>query len=79
MDCLTSRILLQKICSYKCQFNVWLSSKLVLSSSYDGLAKHKAKAPDVLDPNQNAEKKCNFKLKFKQLKYLLKESVSKTY
>ena len=68
MDCLTSRRLLQKICSYKCQFctKVLASSKAGLSSSYhvDGWAKCKEKVPDVSDPNQNVETTCNFKLKF---------------
>ena len=39
MDCQTLRKLLQKFCSYKCQFctNVWASSSHAgLSSSYDG-------------------------------------------
>ena len=41
------RRLLQKICSYKCQFctKVWASSKAGLTSSYDGWAKCKEKVP----------------------------------
>ena len=39
---ITSRILLQYVCSYKCQF-----FKPGLSSSYDGWAKYKEKVPDV--------------------------------
>ena len=59
MDCLTLR-LLQKVCSYKCQFctNVRAFSSLQcwsLTSSHDGWAKCKEKVPDVLDPNQNVE------------------------
>ena len=64
MDCLTSKRLLQKICSYECQFCTKVSSKAGLLSSYDDWAKCKQKVPDVLDPNQNAEKTCNSKLKF---------------
>ena len=56
---ITSRILLQYVCSYKCQF-----FKPGLSSSYDGWAKYKEKVPDVPEPNQNVEKTCNSKLKF---------------
>ena len=36
--------------------------KADLSSLSDGLAKYKEKVPDVTDPNQNVEKKCNYKL-----------------
>ena len=45
MICLTSKILLQNVCSYKCQFcaKVCGSSKAGLSSSYDGWAKYKEK------------------------------------
>ena len=57
MDCLTLRRLLQKVCSYKCQFNA------ALSSSYDGWAKCKEKVP-VSDPNQNVETRSHSKLKF---------------
>ena len=39
---ITSRILLQYVCSYKCQF-----FKPGLSSSYDGWTKYKEKVPDV--------------------------------
>ena len=65
MDRLTSRRLLQKICSYKFQFctKVWASSKSKagLSKSYDGWEKCKEKVPD---PNQNVETTCNSKFKF---------------
>ena len=66
MDCLTLRRLLQKVCSYKCQFctKVWASSNAGLSSSYDDWAKCKEKVPYVPDPNQNVETTCNSKLKF---------------
>ena len=57
MDCLTLRILLQKVCSYKYQFCTKAKEvfKAGLSSSYDGWAKCKEKVPDVSDPNQNVE------------------------
>ena len=66
MDCLTSRILLQKVCSYKYQFCTKAKEvfKAGLSSSYDGWAKCKEKVPDVSDPNQNVETTYNSKLKF---------------
>ena len=70
VDCLTSRRLLQKVCSYKCQFctNVCYKNlpvcKAGLSSSYDGWTKCKEKVPHVSDPNQNVETTCNSKLKF---------------
>ena len=70
MDCLTLRRLLQKVCSYKCQFctNVCYEHlpvfKAGLSSSYDGWGKCKEKVPDVSDPNQNVETTCSSKLKF---------------
>ena len=67
MDCLTSRILLQKVCSYKYQFCSYQSKvglKAGLSSSYDGWAKCEEIVPDMLDPNQNVQKTCNSKLKF---------------
>ena len=38
--------------------------KAGLSSSYDGWVKCKEIVPDVLDPNQNVQTTCNFKLKF---------------
>ena len=69
MDCLISRILLQKVCSYKkCQF----CTKGYASSGLQGLslkfiygwAKYKEKLPDVSHPNQNVETTCNSKLKF---------------
>ena len=71
MDCLTSRRLFQKICSYKCQFctKVLASSKADFSSSYNGWAKCKEKVPDMSDPNQNVEATCDSKLKFTELKY----------
>ena len=60
IDCLTSRRLLQKICSSKFQFctKVWASSRTGLSSSYGGCVKCKEKVPDVSDSNQNVETKC---------------------
>ena len=69
MDCPTLRRLLQKVCSYKCQFctNVRAFSSLQcwsLTSSHDGRAKCKEKVPDVSDPNQNIETRSHFKLKF---------------
>ena len=66
-DCLTSRRLLQEICSYKCQFcaKVLASSKAGVSSSYDGWAKCKEKVLDVSDPSQNVETTCNSELKFR--------------
>ena len=69
MDCLTIRRLLQKVCSYKCQFctNVRAFSSLQcwsLTSSHDGWAKCKEKVPDVSDPNQNVETRSHPKLKF---------------
>ena len=78
MDCMTSRILLQKVCSYKCQFctKVCASSRLV-SSSYDCWEKHKEKALDVLDPNQNVKTTCNSKLKSAKLKDLFIKRVQK--
>ena len=65
IDCLTSRILLQKVCSYKYQFctKVCASSRLV-SQVHDGWAKYKEKIPDVSDLNQNVETTWNSKLKF---------------
>ena len=41
------------------------------------LVKYKAKVPDVSDPNQNVETKCNSKLKFTELKDLLIKRVQK--
>ena len=69
MDCLTLRRLLQKVCSYKCQFctNVRAFSSLQcwsLASSHDGWAKCKEKVTDVSDPNQNVETRSHSKLKF---------------
>ena len=70
MDDLASRRLLQKVCSYKCQFctNVCYEHlpvfKAGLSSSYDGWAKCKEKLPDVSGRNQNVETTCNSKLTF---------------
>ena len=66
IDCLTLRRLLQKACSYKCQFctNVGAFSKAGLSSSYDGWVKCKEKVLDVSDPNQNVETRSHSKLKF---------------
>ena len=69
MDCLTLRKLLQKVCSYKCQFctNVQAFSSLQcwsLTISHDGWAKCKEKVPDVSDPNQNVETRSHSKLKF---------------
>ena len=59
MDCLTLRRVLQKFCSYKCQFciNIWDFAvfNAGLSSSNDGWEKCKEKVPDVSDPNQNVE------------------------
>ena len=66
MDCLTPRRLLQKSFNYKCQFctKVYASSKVGISSSYDGWAECKEKVPYVSDPNQNVETTSNSKLKF---------------
>ena len=69
MDCVALRRLLQKVCSYKCQFctNVRAFSILQcwpLTSSHDGWEKCKEKAPDLSDPNQNVETRCHSKLKF---------------
>ena len=66
MDCLTSKRLLQKNCSYKCQFctKVWASPKAGPSCSYDDWTKCKEKVPDVSDLNQNVKTTCNSKLKF---------------
>ena len=68
MDCLTSRILLQKVCSYKVSSApkqcMCIFKKAGLSSSYDGWAKYKEKVPDMSDPDQNVETTCNSKLKF---------------
>ena len=66
IDCLTSRILLQKVCSYKYQFCTKAKEvfKAGLSSSYDGWAKCKEKVPDVSDPSQNVETTSHSKLKF---------------
>ena len=66
MECLTSRILLQKACSYRCQFctkNMFIF-KSGLSILYDVRAKYNEKIPDVSDLNQNVETTCNYKLKF---------------
>ena len=38
--------------------------KAVFSRSYDDYSKYKEKVPDVSDPNQDVEKKCNSKLTF---------------
>ena len=66
MDCLTSRILLQKACNYTCQFFItkYVTFKAGLSGSYDGLEKYKEEVADVSNPNQNVETPCNSKLKF---------------
>ena len=69
MDCLTLRRLLQKVCSYKCQFytKVRAFSSLQcwsLTISRDGWAKCKEKVTDVSDPNQNVETRSHSKLKF---------------
>ena len=64
MDCLTSKILM-------CNF------KAGLSSSYDDCAKYKEKVPDVSDPNQNVETKCNSKLRLTELKDLFIKKVQK--
>ena len=69
MDPLTSRRLLQKVCSYKNvssapTYEHLLVFKAGLSSSYDGWAKRKEKVLDVSDPNQNVKTTCNSKLKF---------------
>ena len=53
MHFLTSRILLQKVFSYKCQFCIF---KAGLSSQVHIMAgQNVKKAPDALDPNQNVE------------------------
>ena len=71
MDCLTSKILLQKACSYKCQFCI---KYVTFSRLIDGWIKYKGKVPDVPDPSQNVERMlkqhCNFKLKLTKLKDL---------
>ena len=74
MDCLTSSILLQKACSCKCMcfFNVGLSSL------YDGWAKYKEKVPDVSDPNQNIETKCNPNSSLHNLKIYSSKGCRKT-
>ena len=41
------------------------------------LVKYKEKVPDVSDPNQNVETKCNSKLKFAELKDLFIKRVQK--
>ena len=76
IDCLTSRILLQKGCSYKCQFctKSMCIFKAGLSSSFDGWAKYKEKVTNVSDPNQNVETTCNAKLKFIHQKGCIKTS-----
>ena len=58
MDCLTSKILSQKICNYKYQFCTKAKAvfKAALSSSYDGWVKCKEIVPNVLDPNQDVQK-----------------------
>ena len=76
MDNLTSGILLQKACGYQYQFCTKIS-KAGLSSSSDGLARYKEKAPDVLDSNQNVETTCNSKLKFTERKDLFIKRVKK--
>ena len=79
MDCLTLRILLHKVCSYKCQFqrmSIFQSSMLV-TSSHDGWAKCKEKVLDVSDPNQNAETRSHSKRKFTKLKDLFIKRVQK--
>ena len=67
MDCLTSRILLQKASSYKCQFcaKVCVSARLVFQ------------VPDVSDTNQNVETICNST--FTELKDLYIKRVQKNY
>ena len=74
MDCLTSRKLLQKVCSYKCQFCTATNVSSVLqsmcifkalkSSSYDCWVIYKEKVPGMSDPNQNVKTTYNSKLKF---------------
>ena len=68
MDCLTSNRLLQKICSYKCQFSAPKYGHLPRLVSQVHMAagqnKCKEKVPDVSDPDQNDETTCNSKLKF---------------
>ena len=68
MDCLTSRTLFQKVCSYKCQFCTNLKHlpvfKACLSISYDGWAKCKEKVPNVSDPSQTVETISHCKLKY---------------
>ena len=69
MDCLTSRIPLPKVSSYKYQFctKVCVIFKAGLSSSNDGWAKFRQKVPDMWDSNQNLETIWNSKLKFVEL------------
>ena len=68
MDLLTSKRLLQKICSYKCQFPApKYEHFLRLASQVHVMAgqnKCKENVPDVSDPNQNVQTTCNSKLKF---------------
>ena len=68
MNCLTSRRLLQKICSKECQFSApkYEYFPRLVSHVYmiAGQNKFKEKVPDVSDPNQNAETACSSKLKF---------------
>ena len=45
--------------------------------SLDDWEKHKEKAPDVSDPNQNAEATCKSKLKVRELKDLLIKRVQR--
>ena len=60
-------VLRQSMCTFKAG----------LSSLSDEWAKHKEKAPDVSDPNQNVETTSNSQLKFTELKYLFIKRVQK--
>ena len=82
MDFLTLRILLQKVCSYKCQFctKICASSRLV-SQVHTMMARQNIKKksiPDVSDPNQNVEATCNSKLSLHNLKIYSSKGCRKT-
>ena len=78
MDYLTSRILLQKTCSYRCQFCIksYTSSRLVSEAEVMSEQSIK-KIPDVSALNQNVERTCNSKLKLTEPKDLFIKKVQK--